>query len=372
MAHIDITNLPLDSVPPADQVATIRYRLETDPDDPASYILVSNSVVVAPDGHLPTPVTIPGLLASTGYVVWATNNCGGAGFKKLFVTLGPTCPAGYTLSPDGTYCYREDIEPAENTGGGSPYTVCRSTNVVYSSFETRIMKVSGYDSATGVPLAGAGNIPTDLVVAPFWWNTPPGNLTDGPLNRLGIWACGPGGIPCTTDCPPVDTPIGFSRQFMVPVSGVYYIGLGADNYMTATIQDGISGTRLIVEEDADAIGAYFGLTNDITFKSFLIYPFFLNAGPNIITITGVNTSASPAVLGAEVYNNTEAEIVASTSIADLDIIFSTDVDQSFVSAGEEFDTGNWNCDAHPGYSLRYDPGSNTYSCVLIETVPPIS
>jgi len=374
MAQIVITDFAFTVVPPGNQTCTIEYRLTSDPDVPASYILVSNNVPVLPNGHLPNPVLITGLDAETSYTVKATNNCGGVGVKVIFITPNPTCPPGYTLSPDHTFCYQQTSVPADYIGGGSAYVICRNQFSSYSPLGARIMKPSGYDNQ-GVPLAGAGNTPTSVTTNAWWRNFAP-NTTDGPLNRSGIWPCAAGNVPCNINCPPVNTDVGFSRQFIVPTSKVYYIGIGCDNFAKVELQDGVSGLHTIFTQNPLNIGNYFMETGDpeqIVFAAWLIYPVFLNAGPNILTITAQNTSTGPAVIGFEIYDNTEAEIVAATGYSDLTYIFSTDVGlmpTPFIHLLEDFQAGNYSCAAHPGSSLTYDAGTNTYSCTTINTVPP--
>jgi hypothetical protein len=349
---------------------TVQYRLTSDPDTPAYYNTVATNVLVNPDGHLPVPVTIDNLMAQTSYTVYMFSTCGGVGAKDIFITLLPTCPAGYTLSADGTYCYREVSVPADYIGGGSPYTICRNSSTSYNTAPMHIMKVDGYDTQ-GVPLSGSQYIPVSVATGTYWYNPFPATNTRGPLNRAGIWPCGPGGVPCDDDCPPLNTDVGFSRQFNVPTTKVYYIGVGADNYAKVTIQDS-TGLRTLFEQNPTAIGNYFhdtGAPDQQVFASWLIYPVLLNAGPVILGTVGVNTG-SAGVMGAEIYDNTEAELIAATQDSDLNFIFSTNPDLGFVSLGENFSAGNYSCAAYPDTSLVYDSGSNTYSCVKIETVPP--
>ncbi|MFX1709073.1 hypothetical protein PV783_34215 [Chitinophaga sp. CC14] len=370
MAKINLTKLVWDNPPSAAQLCTVAYRKTADPDIPGSYTTVSSAVTVNTDGTIPGGLAITGLATETSYTVKASDNCGSAAFLKVFITPLPQCPAGYQLSDDHTYCWQEDVEPAEQSGGGSTYIICQNTNSVYSTFATRVYKENGY-SQNGVPLAGSQYTPTNIQSGTFWYN-PNANTTDGPLNRMGIWPCDGSGNPCGNNCAPSGVQVGFSRQFNVPATALYYIGVGSDNYSTITIQDGIAGRRVIVQQDPEALRLYYNSSSsgDITFKSFHIYPVRLNSGPNILELTATNDSATAAVMGAEVYLNTEAQLIAADSIADLNIIFSTDVNQGFISVHDPIELGNWNCDNLPGYSLQYrDPD---YVCVKIETTPVIS
>jgi hypothetical protein len=374
MAKIVLTEFDFNVTPPSQQTATVKYRLTSQPDVEANYTTVTTNAIVNTDGTLVTPVTISGLASTTSYTVYCYNNCGGVGMKEVFITPGPTCPAGYTLSSDGTFCYKETKIAADYVGGSSPYKICRNQNGVYNTFPMRIMKVNGYN-AQGVPLTGSAYTPGS-VASGYWWYNPDqtggvGSSTVGPLNRGGIWPCNSAGQPCANNCPPENQDVGFSRQFNVPVSKVYYVGVGADNSAKLQIQDGVAGLRTIFTQNPSAIGTYFSSGIDIVFKSWLIYPVYLNAGPNILTMTAQNYAAGSAgVMAAEIYDNTEAQILAATSAANLTYLFSTDPARGFISLGDSFQAGNYSCDSHPGYSLVYDSGTNTYSCVKIDTVAP--
>lgn len=358
---------------PAPLVATsttVMYRKTSDPDTAAYYNTVGTNIIVNPNGHLPVPVTIDNLLPLTSYTVWMFSTCGGSGTKDIFITLQSTCPVGYTLSPDGTYCFRQTSVPAVYVGGTSPYVICKNSNAAYNTAPTHIMKVNGYNTS-GVPLAGSQFIPVSINTGTFWFNPSPPSSSVGPLNRSGIWPCNSAGLPCGSVCPPLNTDVGFSRQFIVNTTKTYYIGVGADNFAKVTIQDS-TGSRLLFQQDPTQIGNYFNESSNpdqSVFISWLVYPVVLNAGPVILEMVGQN-AGSAAVMGAEIYDNTESEIIAAAAYSDLNIVFSTNPDLGFVNLGENFQAGNYSCATIPGSSLVYDPGSNTYSCVTIETVPP--
>jgi hypothetical protein len=93
--------------------------------------------------------------------------------------------------------------------------------------------------------------------------------------------------------------------------------IGGDNKCRIVI-DG----NVVVDQDISAVGTSTGWGASATFKIWHIYPVSLSAGPHIIELLGHNNS-SFAALGAEVYNNTAAEIMAATSYAALNLVFST-------------------------------------------------
>ncbi len=133
----------------------------------------------------------------------------------------------------------------------------------------------------------------------------PGSPADvmGPLNRSGIWLCG-------GTFPPY---LQFTDTLYTPTTGTYYFGMGADNRIRLYI-DGQLVTQL---EDGEVLR---------NFEIWHIFPIHLTAGIHTITIEGIN-DGDVALLGLEVYNNTEAEIRAANCYYgcpnSLNMIFST-------------------------------------------------
>lgn len=168
--------------------------------------------------------------------------------------------------------------------------------------------------------------------------------------------------------------LGFSRQFNIPATGKYLIGVGADD--AATIK--INGVT-IVSQNLTAINASFNTyyaagvagTADL-FRYWHVYEMTLNAGVNIISVSSNNTG-SIGLIGVEVYSATITQLKALTNESELApyIIFSS-AKPAFgsVDDGDFSDIGTYNCDAHPGYVLVYDPATSAYSCRLIETATP--
>lgn len=129
------------------------------------------------------------------------------------------------------------------------------------------------------------------------------DVPPGPLNRCGVWPN------CNGALSPDSVWIGITRTITVPANKTYYIGLAADNAF-----------RLIV--DGVALVQY-GLDNNaFAYRMWHIFPVNLTAGNHTITIDARDWGR-PGVMGAEIYNNTPAEITAATSYAGLNLIFST-------------------------------------------------
>ncbi|WP_315820242.1 hypothetical protein [Paraflavitalea speifideaquila] len=117
------------------------------------------------------------------------------------------------------------------------------------------------------------------------------------MNRAGVWPCGD----ATTT-----TWRGFTAYVTAPAAKRYYIGIAGDNYVRIIVNDTL---RLDV-------------TNDANFQQWHIYPVNLREGPNKIQLVGSNLGG-PALFGAEIYNNTPAEIAAAQNYEQLDLIFTT-------------------------------------------------
>lgn len=323
-------------------------------------------IVVNPSLDAET-VTIPGLEDDTSYDFRIAALCDGGGTSNsetitqttpppcsvpniIEIEVLPGCPVGYNPVNNGTQCQRVDVMDAVNEGGGSPYTACHYTYTNYGDFGTMFFKPNGYNNdGTYTP----GNAPTVINPASSVWGNPTAVTSSGRLNACGIWACG-------NQIDPTNTPIGFSRQIILPASKQYYIGIAADNYLTIKVNG-----QVIVQQDVNAIEDQWpGSDAQIVFRYWFLYPVTLNAGVNNIELIGLN-EGSIGIMGAEIYDATEAELLACVTQSDLNayIVFST-----MNTFGEDFQIGNWTC-TDPTYSLVYDAGTDTYSCQKVITIP---
>jgi hypothetical protein len=273
-----------------------------------------------------------------------------------------TCQPGYTLSDDGSYCYKDTVA----TGTGNNFTVCEgSQNGNYSACGTYL-----YDP--GFSSDGTIFQRHKIGIGIQFWNGDsahfcgggPGNLRiangskmdatidsseatsgillrnpslTGPLNRVGIWTCPIG------NTNPLNTFIGFTRTIQVPQSKRYYVGIAGDNAFRLKID----GTLIIQQQTTT------NPTNLNPFKIWHIYPVDLSAGEHTIELEGMNLpdqlgGGTPASFGAEIYNNTAEEINAASSYGhgagQVDTLFSTRNLE-----GQSFQLGNFTCPS--GYSL---------------------
>jgi hypothetical protein len=188
----------------------------------------------------------------------------------------------------------------------SSVTICFSpaTNAAYNSYQATIYPTSF--STTGV----------SLTTNPGFWTNVGG--TTGRLNDIGIWTCGG----CLgTACGPGQTWVGFSKSVYIPVSDTFFIGMGGDNSVRVTIDRGT------------VIGRYQIAGDDLPFKSWHIYPYFLTRGYHEFKMEGWNQdNYTDASFGAEIYNLRRTQIIsANDTTIKSNTIFGTDdvINQSF-------------------------------------------
>jgi hypothetical protein len=314
-------------------------------------LAADNSLVTAGSGSVPAtnPVAVfEGLDPNTYYIIKVIPKIG-TSFENDTCsvtqrTLG--CAEDYTMAPDGSYCYKiEETDPTPPSGG-TPDTAAEANNDVYSTLGSFI-----YDF--GFNVNGTGTTTRISLSNPFWVNGPGdgGNhtLTDGPLNRCGLWT--------TTTLN--DQDIGFSVCINLPETKVYYIGIAGDNSCKIVID----GT-VVVNQDPTAVATQFGYGLASTFKAWHIYPFTLSSGPHTIELIGHNDDGD-AAMGAEIYNNTAAEIAAATSYTDLNLVFST---KDYIGQPVQLGSDSLGYTCPSGYSLA--ACTEPYVCRRILTALP--
>lgn len=345
MPIINITKLNLTDFPGVLQTFQIRWRKKSDPDVLGSYNFEPNMTV---DGlgnvtaPLPYNITVP----QTSIIIKAVNIAGcGDGVEKEFLICGyvvgtgeflSACSEGYTLSPDGTYCYKiETIAP----------TIQQSDVCV-----TRSQLASQY-SGDGTKLFATG-FPTDLIGGTFtllttaYWKEASGMVT-GPMNRMAVWL--------DENCDGIKDALvpGRALQFSYQINSLageeIYIGIGGDN----TFSVAINGT-LLAENTS--------LAQPENFNYWHLIPATLPSGPSIITFKAIGDGSTNDAFAAAIYRNTEAELIAATSDGALDIDFRTDD-----LLTEHIDIAT--CPV--GYVLDTTAGQGNYVCTRTLTEPPL-
>lgn len=333
-----------------------------------TFHLAASGIPVDVNGNFSPGVPLT-LTVGVPYVLRAENDLCGFFYDQEMIIPdeGCICPPGYTLSPDSTYCFKLDIQPATYTGGTNPITLCHYQNLTqYGVFGSVFYKLGKYNvdgtwnisdptalptiKTTSIGMGGynSANFVNSIIANPNVWidlNTSPQQY--GRLNLGGLWVCG---------SPNLGGTFGFSRQITLPSSQVYYIGVGSDNFPTVTI----NGT-IVIQQDATAAGGsnYFNNTGgNFLFRYWHVFPVQLNAGPNIIELDVDNAPGTQGILGYEIYEATESQLLSCVTMGDLEpyIIFTT----RDIPNGSLSDIGNYSCSAFPGYTLVNDNGN--YTC----------
>lgn len=218
------------------------------------------------------------------------------------------CPEGYTYNAQTELCEKEIQTPI--TPSGDLRTACKA-----SSMSWGIQGVALY-SSFNVNGTGVSTIHHNMDT--FWANPTMTSTVDGRLNKTGLWACGPGGIPQTGNMQPLYENIGFIFPIEVATTKTYYVGTAGDNKIRIRVN-----CEDIIDMDPEAMGGqYVGYGLTAAFQFWHVYPVTLPPGRHVIELTGVNYG-NVGGFGAEIYDNTSAEIMAANGGAGLNIIFST-------------------------------------------------
>lgn len=262
-----------------------------------------------------------------------------------FCVVVASCDPGATYDPGTNTCQTTDEIPATppSGGGGTPANAQHVTNNQWNNGGAQIF-------SPGYAMNGSGTVAATLTTPHFWvngnfqWDAIGRNTTDSRMNAAGVWVAGE-----TSN--PLNEWIGFVRTINTPVAKTVYVAMCADNKFRFSL----NGTLLV-----DCPGDIGGGPN---FNYMNIYPVDLAPGPNFIEMWALN-SDGPAGFAMEIYDQSLASLIASTSIGDLNILFTT-ADMF----GQPFDLGDtvgWSCPA--GYSLDTSgPGDPT--CVQIVSDP---
>ena len=225
-----------------------------------------------------------------------------------------TCPVGYTGSNDGLTCYSSSVILATSTSGSLSTTVpgAAADNRAYGENGVLIFALNTFDQQGNLnpdedTYAFAGytakyNGTTTTPVTKFWSRRQNGN---------GVWDANPywPGTQFKSDGPAYPGTLGFCTTVQVPSTKTYYIGIAGDNLC----QIKINGTAVISQPTG---------RKSSNFKFWKIYPFVLNAGPNLIELQGTNEDLWGS-FAAEIYDNTLAELSTADQASDLNFIFST-------------------------------------------------
>jgi len=240
-------------------------------------------------GTTPTPTPNP---PTPNPTPTATPSC--------FIDNCSSCGPSYSAYNETT-CYSISSIPA--TPPSNPYTLVPVQYEDRSQFGTYVYN-------PGYTVSGYTNSITDglytIINTPFLWKNTTSTNASGPMNRCGLWVNSSSG--------PFNTWVGFSVCLDVSTTKTYYIGIAGDNHFKLTL-DGtvIVNTRL-------AISQWYGA--NLPFKRWNVYPITINSGPHILELFGWNNELV-AGFGCEIYDNTLNELIAASTLSDLNIIFTS-------------------------------------------------
>lgn len=306
---------------------------------------------------LPTTPTNPTLITTYPitidedeyYLVKLTtlsNQCAnGSIIKRIIYRTGGCCPSGWTLAPDGSYCFQIDSIVATPPTGGVAQIAVAASLIPYSSCGSFI-----YNPGYAIDGTGAG-VPVNPS-NPFWKNAGDctgANAIDGPMNRCALW----------TAVASSNQQVGFSVCINIPSTKTYYLGVGCDNNAIIKV-DGV----VIIQQSESAVNAQHGNTGSC-FKVWHIYPITLTSGFHIIEMIGNNISGD-AGFGAEIYDNTPSEIQSAIAYSGLNLIFST---KDKRGQPIEIGSGGTGYSCPSGYSLNScDP---PFYCTRVSNTPTV-
>ena len=273
------------------------------------------------------------------------------------------CPEGFTFNPATNLCENITTFPV-NCGDQVP-VIAANDNGAFGKFGARFYEDVISTTSPNLPIANFGSTSVwELQYSngtTYEWNNfqgPPSTVPVNPyfntlwkerLNVAGVWTGLTGPSPCEE--PPCQEWIGFTQCIEIPTTGVYCVGMAADNRCKFSI-DG----QLMVS-----------MTSDSTrnFNHWHVVPIALNAGINIITLEGWN-SGDVAAFAAEIYDATPFELANMTTVAELEpvIVFSTknNIDNGFFQVGTTV-----GCNCPDGGVLSNCAGE--LQCIEVETAP---
>ena len=232
------------------------------------------------------------------------------------------CPEGYTYDNSKKVCVADEILYANPITSKVTYTLAPIKNRFFGNREAVL-----YDETFNIGgWAGDGTFNNGLtkLSAQFWRNTVFETSTDSRLNDISVTMGSGSQLNFWFD---------FTITLCVEEEKVYYLALAADNSFRfeldgVMILDPTNSAISDLPNDDDQWNTNVNGTvpapslNRISYERLHIYPIRLTPGNHFIKIGYVDYDFEQ-MLAAELYDNTAAEIIAATSITDLDIVFTT-------------------------------------------------
>lgn len=283
----------------------------------------------------------------------------------------PCCPETYVLSPDRSFCYKEEITAPEIINSGMCLAFSKTT-AAYSSDGAWL-----YDLAPGVALP-QGSTKTHLTGS-YWRgnpagygneNTPESMPNESVMNRDAVWI--DANCDGTKDALAACAVLQFTYLITLEQPKRLYVGIAGDNTFRLDINNVTAimcgaGQGISQGPDLPRCAAYpaansQALTN-INFNIWHIVPVDLSAGPNYFTFSAIGDGSVNDALAAIIYDNTHEEIAVATSDEDLNIIFRTGDFK-----GQRVDIAR----CPDGWQLDTSGGIGNYVCRKITQTPVIT
>jgi len=201
-------------------------------------------------------------------------------------------------------CYK--ITTTAATSPSTSLPVLNNSESIYSEFGTRFYN-EGFNSN------GTGTYAHVSTTVPVWDSGTV--VTQGPLNRSGIWAS------TGSSAPPFDTWLGFSVCLTgITETKTYYIGIAADNNFRLVLD----GDELLNTID----GPYDN--SDVAFKYWHVYPVTIGSGSHTLEVWGLNNDSQGA-FGCEVYDADLTTLTGLTTVSSLEpyILFTSSGESIF-------------------------------------------
>lgn len=274
------------------------------------------------------PLVIPTTTTTTTAVIPTTTT---TTTPSVTDVCDPTHEYVWTAVGDGTY-YRE-VETAP-IPPSAPLTLAKADGfATYSQLGTRVINNTFNTIST---------LPSNTL-----WKNVSNNLTDGPLNRTGIWTTTYTGSGATKVMTPLDKWVGFS----VCLSGLeagrtYYIGIAADN-----------DYRLVLDT-VEILNTYDYSINVNSFQYWNLFPVVIGGGSHTLELYGLNRTTGNlpnlAAFGCEIYDNTIEELNAATVLGDLTVVFSASVQTEATvvqNLDGSYDSLGYRCATGSAYSV---------------------
>lgn len=274
--------------------------------------------------------------AGTLYEGYIKSDCGTTESVDFAWVTPCACPDTYVVSAGGAGCEKVESIPATVTNSG--YCLTASVNGVYGSEEMRVYNLSFVNSDFLLPGGSTGGHIVGRSTATPQWANPLSSLSVGPLNREGVWI----DSDCDGNKNSLSTgtvaTIAFIYNNLGPAK-IMYIGCGADNRFKVIVND---------TEVADS-----GTAGGTQFRIWHVIPVNVIPGINRFNVKGIGDGTINDSIGAVLYDNTSAEILAAVSDAALNIIFKTSSLRTHT-----FDVA----DCPTGYTMDTSGGSGSYTC----------